>query len=340
MGSTESHKNLVIGIGGISRSGKTTLSKSLKKHYGCPVFHNDMYFTAGLLESDPEIQEGLINHWESTVICNLQGFYEDLLNAAYDTTINKTGIVIVEGHLLYNRQDIVNLIDIKIMRNISKDEEKNRLRKLRPHLVKNDKFYDKIMWDEWVLQNNLFDTKKPNCYEISAMLDPDLVFKDTVKLIDDFKAKYEKDYSIFKNFTFPFETTDSSNKCIICNINAHRINPVFKPKSCDHFFHADCFKKIFNEYLENLYILREKTPLKCDPLKCPCCSHEFDDYFIQHLGNLHNYKKALLSDDILIRCNFCKTPHWQIKGHNIISYACSNCVLIYFIFLLVNKSTF
>ena len=70
-------------------------------------------------------------HWESAISCGIEDLYNDLLKKIMSST-NQSKMIVIEGHLLYYRQDIVNLIDRKIMLKMSYEDGCKRIKLLRP----------------------------------------------------------------------------------------------------------------------------------------------------------------------------------------------------------------
>ena len=109
--------NILIGIGGVSRSGKTALAKRLaaelqaKKNLSVHIIHQDQCVI-------PESQLPLINgkaDWEHPVSIDWSQ-----LNLRIDQGLQSYDIVIVEGLFAFYVRSIVERMNIKIFLEISK----------------------------------------------------------------------------------------------------------------------------------------------------------------------------------------------------------------------------
>jgi uridine kinase len=140
--------NFVIGIGGISSSGKSSIADKLQQRLNAKVLRIDEYLTEPNLIFDTNIDK-VIENYEDISCYNLQQFYEDLVEAkkSYKVTI-------AEGFLLYDREDITKLIDLKVLINIDKQHCNNRL-KTRINRQSDDYYFDNYVW-------KLFTEKKYN----------------------------------------------------------------------------------------------------------------------------------------------------------------------------------
>lgn len=328
------HPNLVVGI---SRSGKSTLAQALGEHYGCPVIGNDRHFIGGLTEEDATVMPYDFKHWECAVSCDLQGFYEKLRSLASEP--NGPRLVIAEGHLLYNRQDVVNLLDVRIMRTMTKDGERARLKVLRPGLVKNEAWYSKVMWDQYFRQNALFTPALDRSHEISGELDPDAVFKSVVQLIDLYRIKHAAGL-IPRPQPLPAPAQFPSDiKCCVCNNHSVNIkapdgNDVAETRmlrhSCGHLFHRTCLRKRYDTFMETALRLRRKVPT-IQPLTCPACSAPIGEQWIEDMGCLHDYKKATQGREECYKCSSCGRLHWACEGVRIVSYQCTGCRMLNYV---------
>lgn len=307
MGVVQSKPCLIIGIGGISRSGKSTLTERLSKHYKCPSISIDNFLFTAVSE---QFTTTTI-HWESAMCCCFDDFYKEIFKLV---TAGTAQMIILEGYLLYQRYDINNLYDLKIMLKMSKEGAYNRLLKMRPGLINSREWYDKIMWEEFILQNNLFSVNDPDSYEISGENDPDSVFKETVSIINTFIANKKINNKFKEIVSVPFITGSKGKICCICNKKDNLYE-----HSCGDNFHGECFNKLLNDFLDGAMETRKGI------LQCPKCNKKIDELFIQSIGNLNDYKKMICSDDYCYKCETCKRFHWSPKGHKIIEYICTIC---------------
>lgn len=140
---------LVIGIGGISRAGKSTLTKALIEELKpIAVFKIDDYLINPIKKFDETIQNYIID-WEDPVVYDLEKFYLELMQKKEEINSTchedkKTKYIIAEGFLLYHRKDITDLLDFKIKLSIDKEICRSR-RKNTKHYV-SDHYFDEYIW--------------------------------------------------------------------------------------------------------------------------------------------------------------------------------------------------
>lgn len=142
-----SKKVMIIGIGGISRSGKTTLRNYLEqKLKPVGIFHIDDYGYGPIRKYDENIED-FIDDWEAPEAHNLDKFYLDLKNLKNEIEQNSTQeikYIIAEGFLLYNRKDITDLIDLKF--NFYIDKELARERRKSTKFYHSDYYFNEYIW--------------------------------------------------------------------------------------------------------------------------------------------------------------------------------------------------
>jgi nicotinamide/nicotinate riboside kinase len=143
-------KIIVIGIGGISRTGKSTLTNNLKKKLNIiNTFHIDNYIISPIKKYDENIKD-YIEDWEDPICYNLNKFYEDLkeykINSInnFINDNNELNYIIAEGFLLYNKKEITELIDIKI--NYIIDKEIARYRRKSTKYYGSDYYFNEYIW--------------------------------------------------------------------------------------------------------------------------------------------------------------------------------------------------
>jgi len=143
-------KVIVIGIGGISRSGKSTLRKYLVERINpIGVFHVDDYLISPIKKWDEKIQE-YIEDWEDPVAHDLDKMHLEMkaLKESAMSNSDKNDIevkfIIAEGFLLYNRKDISDLIDVKFSYVIEK--ELCRERRKNTKFYGSDYYFDEYIW--------------------------------------------------------------------------------------------------------------------------------------------------------------------------------------------------
>ncbi len=160
--------NMIIGIGGISRAGKTTLALKLKEYYmndGVKIFHLDKYTIPW--NQIPKI--GKMIDWEDPISINFNKLEQDIIESLKD---NK--IIIAEGFLIYYHQPIRDLFDIKIYLSISKDIFITR----RKRQYNEPAWYIEHIWNSYHKNHNKF---RKNC-EIKLDENSD-VYLDTIKFL-------------------------------------------------------------------------------------------------------------------------------------------------------------
>eukprot|EP00029_Vermamoeba_vermiformis_P013513 TRINITY_DN8435_c0_g1_i1.p1 TRINITY_DN8435_c0_g1~~TRINITY_DN8435_c0_g1_i1.p1 ORF type:complete len:293 (-),score=39.64 TRINITY_DN8435_c0_g1_i1:75-953(-) len=114
----------IIGIGGSTRSGKTTLSRALFNHYShqnnIAVYHigQDAYFKT----IKPKHSFGTLSfdNWECPEAMDFDQFYNAIVHTKDEAREKirtneqyKEAIIIIEGFLLFHEERITNLLDVK-----------------------------------------------------------------------------------------------------------------------------------------------------------------------------------------------------------------------------------
>ena len=123
---------IVLGIGGVSRSGKSSLTKRICEEFSIPtnnVFNVDDYLISPIITFDPKINE-TINDWDHKDAYDTTKMEIEALNRIEflrkDTSIDKTEIVILEGWLLFSLENLISSCDLKFMIQIDQEEAFNR----------------------------------------------------------------------------------------------------------------------------------------------------------------------------------------------------------------------
>ena len=172
------HPNVVIvGIGGCSRSGKTTLTKELLNQFNNLSFtdtdftnisssiHLDRYFNKQKIRKN-RIRTNLGNsygNWEFPGALDWDFFYADILDKIKEITQKikissnpqKKGILFIEGFLLFSpfltndndKNNYLNLFDYYIY--ICLDKSIAKERRMKTTRVPED-YYDYILWPEHI----------------------------------------------------------------------------------------------------------------------------------------------------------------------------------------------
>ena len=183
-----SKKVLVIGITGISRSGKSTLAKKLAEFYNTKnvLYMDDFLVHKGILKTDNKWKNGTspIADWEDPNCYDIDKFIYKLeelkSNRNYTTNLNNN-IIIVEGFLLFSRKDVFDLVDYKIYIDI--DKEVARERRKSTKFYHSDYYFDEYIWKGF--HNNL---KQFNRLDKNTMVLPcdDTNFIKAIEAIDKF----------------------------------------------------------------------------------------------------------------------------------------------------------
>ena len=144
------NKTIVIGIGGISRSGKSTLIKKLVDHYKLKSFVCFDDYLIGPVTKMDKIVNSYIEDWEDPKGWDIEKYKETLLKLKEkDNDTNDLNIILVEGFLIYYRKDISSLIDIKIMLDIDKEVARERRKKSKHY--GSDYYFDEYIWNGFIL---------------------------------------------------------------------------------------------------------------------------------------------------------------------------------------------
>lgn len=150
---------LVVGISGVTCSGKTTLADRIYSNlHNSMIMRQDNYF---LPTNDPrhiQIQE--LNHinWEILTSLDMTRMHADVLkiiNSQSEDNTNsdepiKVKILILEGFLIFNYKPISDLCDLKYFLTLTKQQCWNR-RKVRTYEPPDvPGYFERIVWPEYV----------------------------------------------------------------------------------------------------------------------------------------------------------------------------------------------
>lgn len=164
---------LVIGVGGATCSGKTTLSKKLNEVLkNSRLINQDSYFFP---EDDPRhthIPELNHHNWDILTSLDMNRMYRDVMKVVSGTNVaaklnepdskpsasscNKneiknldTRILIIDGFLIFNYKPIADLCNLKYFLTITKQLcwERRRHRVYNPPDVPG--YFDKVIWPEY-----------------------------------------------------------------------------------------------------------------------------------------------------------------------------------------------
>jgi nicotinamide/nicotinate riboside kinase len=158
------NKPLCIGIGGVSRSGKTFLSGILKNVFeNSVVIHQDTFVPDE--QQIPKIKDHI--DWERPEAIDWQSFRHAIVSA-----IQSGNIVIVEGLFTFNNHEINKLYNKTIFITLSKDEFLTRKNKdLR--WGREPIWYINHIWESY-LQYGLLPEELANSLKVNGEVDFDL----------------------------------------------------------------------------------------------------------------------------------------------------------------------
>lgn len=142
-----------MGISGVTNGGKTSLVKHLmKKFEGSEVIHQDDFFRSEDDEHHQMVTE--LNHanWESLTSVDWDKLLAVLESKLAMPPKGRTGLLMLDGHIIFNHPKLVELFDRKYFFTLSK-EECFRRRQQR-HYVPSDPpgYFDLVVWPMY-LQN-------------------------------------------------------------------------------------------------------------------------------------------------------------------------------------------
>ena len=132
---------MIVGIGGISRSGKTTLALELKEYLTnkkLKVLNLDDYTVE--VSQIPKINDAI--NWEHPDSLNFLKLENDIKQC-----IKESDITIVEGFLIYYNGRIRNLFDVKIYLQI--DETLFKKRRRNQYRNREPDWYLNHIWDSY-----------------------------------------------------------------------------------------------------------------------------------------------------------------------------------------------
>jgi len=137
-------KTVVVGITGLSRSGKSTLTKKLAEHYKTEnIFHMDNFLIhKGIMKNDPNWNSPIAD-WEDPKCYDMDECKKQIITLKAKENL-KNNIIIVDGFLLFLRKDIADLCDFKIY--IEIDKEIARERRKSTKFYHSDYYFDEYIW--------------------------------------------------------------------------------------------------------------------------------------------------------------------------------------------------
>ena len=160
----------IIGVGGATRSGKTSLCKNIIKYLNSDekhIIHLDNYFSLELLYKYK-------NNWEIPEVIEWTYLIEDIQNIKYIINYKNHQYIIVEGFLLF-KQPLFYKFNKSIFIWVSKEEAKKRRMETKP--VPED-YYENLVWPNYLKNNYHLAKMKMNR---EKMLGRDILVLDSTK---------------------------------------------------------------------------------------------------------------------------------------------------------------
>lgn len=136
---------MIIGVCGVSRSGKSTLSKNLeKKISNSKVIHQDHFVKKRekLLTVFNPVDKIEEIDWDTPNSIDFDAFYNEII-----TNIQKYPVLIIEGFLLYEDHRVVSLLDMEIIIEVSKETFFKRRRDPTSEWGVESEWYTEFVWD-------------------------------------------------------------------------------------------------------------------------------------------------------------------------------------------------
>ena len=160
----------IIGVGGATRSGKTSLCKNIIKYLNSDekhIIHLDNYFSLELLYKYK-------NNWEIPEVIEWTYLIEDIQNIKYIINYKNHQYILVEGFLLF-KQPLFYKFNKSIFIWVSKEEAKKRRMETKP--VPED-YYENLVWPNYLRNNYHLAKMKMNR---EKMLGRDILVLDSTK---------------------------------------------------------------------------------------------------------------------------------------------------------------
>ena len=167
-----------IGVCGATRSGKTTLCKSIIKYLKSDekhIIHLDNFFSLELLYEHQ-------NNWEIPEVISWDDLIEDIENPKYTIDFMKRKYILVEGFLLF-KQPLCYKFDKSIFIWISKEEAKKRRMETKPVP---EEYYEDLVWPNFLRNNHHLAKMKLNR---EKMLGGDILVLDSTKETEEEMSK-------------------------------------------------------------------------------------------------------------------------------------------------------
>nr|XP_039256976.1 nicotinamide riboside kinase 1-like [Styela clava] len=120
----------VVGIGGVSNGGKTTLAEGLgrcleNEEFNVTVIHQDIYFKE---EKDVPLHEsGEFGRWDEMIAFDMDTMVKDVKNIIEKMkNTEKSSVLIIEGILIFNHRELNSLFNMRFVFTLTKEEAKKR----------------------------------------------------------------------------------------------------------------------------------------------------------------------------------------------------------------------
>jgi uridine kinase len=162
---------MIIGIGGMSRSGKTTLAKRIASNYTAgrvTILSLDDY---AIPEKDIPMVRDMID-WEHPESIDFDRFYLDVYDAGHEFNL-----VLAEGFLIYLHPPLRDIFDKKICVTITREEFERR----RKQQYKEPQWYLDHIWDSYQLYQGRFESECDLILNGDQSIDPNQVLKFLIK---------------------------------------------------------------------------------------------------------------------------------------------------------------
>ncbi|XP_015587855.1 nicotinamide riboside kinase 1 [Cephus cinctus] len=182
------NKKLVIGIAGITCSGKSTLATKIQSLIPDSIILNqDDYF---LPADDPRhvyIAELHHQNWDIITSVDMEKMYTDLLkwinnDIEQSSPSVQTRVLILEGFLIFNYEPIANLCNMKFFLTLNKEEcwERRKERSYDPPDVPG--YFEMVVWPEYIRHKSELDQNK-KLYDSIVFIDGSRTQQDIFNIV-------------------------------------------------------------------------------------------------------------------------------------------------------------
>ena len=168
-------KTKLIGISGCTNGGKTTLCSSLRNELSNAyhISQDDYYYPREQLEYLHELDS---YNFDVISAINMQQFKQDILKLCKS---EKYDYILIDGFLIYEDQELVDILDKKYFLLLDKEECLRRRNSRNYKTVDTPNYFEKCVWIE-------FSKYKQKCQNIEQIIflegsDPAQTIVNTVK---------------------------------------------------------------------------------------------------------------------------------------------------------------